>query len=161
MNNRTTWEEIKKEYECPEWFRDAKFGIWAHWGPSSVPQMGGGWYARHMYIEDVGDQTWGKYAFRYHRGNFGHQSEFGYKDLCHHWKAEQYDPDTMIEQWKKWGAKYVAILCNHHDRYDQWDSRHHDWNSVRVGPKRDIVGDFAKAARKHKLPWVAMVHDND
>lgn len=156
-----TWNEAACLYQCPQWFRDAKFGIWAHWGVQSVPRLGGGWYAKHMYMADVGTEDWGANAFSHHRQTYGHQSQFGFKDLCNAWKAEKYDADAMLRQWKAWGARYAAILCNHHDAFDNWNSIHYDWNAVKVGPKRDIVGEFAVAARRLGLPWVGTIHDCD
>jgi len=147
-------------YHCPQWFRDAKFGLWLHWGPQSIPSKGGGWYARHMYMEqkELGNEVWGKDAWNYHRETYGHQSEFGYKDICNLWKAEKFDADQTIIKFKKWGARFVAMIANHHDNYDLFNSSVHGWNTVNVGPKRDILGEFAEAARKHHLKWAATVH---
>jgi len=147
-------------YQCPQWFRDAKFGLWLHWGPQSIPSKGGGWYARHMYMEqkELGNEVWGKDAWNYHRETYGHQSEFGYKDICNLWKAEKFDADDIVMQFKKWGARYVAIIANHCDNFDLFNSKIHDWNAVKVGPKRDILGEFSTAARKQNLKWAATVH---
>jgi alpha-L-fucosidase len=161
MNFESPVESLK-DYKCPEWFRDAKFGIWAHWGAQSVPHQGCGWYARHMYVQPskLGHRTWGAPSWPYHRKTYGHQSEFGFKDVCNLWHAEKYDPAAMIGEWKKWGARYAAIMCNHHDRFDNWDSSaFYEWNSVKVGPHRDIVADFVEAVHANDLPWVATVHD--
>src|SRR5512138_2452645 len=150
------WTSLAAEWKCPEWIRDAKFGLWLHWGPQSVPEYGGGWYARHMYIEPgkLGSEQWGKNAWNYHRKTYGHQSEFGYKEICREWKAEKFEAESTIRQFQKWGARYVAIMGNHHDNYDLFNSSVHLWNATRVGPKRDILGEFAAAARQHHLPWV-------
>ena len=152
--------ELFQKYEIPEWFKDAKFGIWLHWGPQSIPTKGGGWYARHMYMEPqkLNREPWGKEAWQYHRDNYGHQSEFGYKDICNTWTAEKFDAQQTVTQFKTWGAKYVAIIANHHDNFDLFNSSVHQWNSLKVGPHRDLVGEFAKAANDNGLKWVATVH---
>jgi len=154
------WEELSKQWQCPEWFQDVKFGLWLHWGPQTVPAKGGGWYARHMYMEphELGRETWGQEAWNYHRKTWGHQSDFGYKDICNVWKAEKFNADSMMIKFKQWGARYVAIMGNHHDNFDLFYSSVHGWNNVNVGPKRDLVGEFAKAARRHNLPWAVSVH---
>lgn len=151
-------ESLKNNFEYPDWFMDAKFGLWIHWGAQSVPEIGGGWYARHMYMENVGKQAWGKDAFEYHRRTFGHQSEFGYKDVCNAWKAKKYDADAIVSFFKDCGARYVSVTAVHHDNFDNFDSAYQPWNSVNIGPKRDIVGEFAQAARKHKLPLCITSH---
>lgn len=153
------WDALAATWTTPEWIQDAKFGLWAHWGPQSVPRLGGGWYARHMYMLDVGKERWGRNAYTHHVETYGHPSEFGYKDLIHHYfKAEKFDADALVRQFKDWGARYVAIVANHHENFDLYPTSVHDWNSVKVGPKRDLLGEFAAAAKKQNLPWVATVH---
>ena len=144
-----TWESLK-QYKCPDWFRDAKFGIWAHWGPQAVP-MCGDWYARDMYIEGSGD-------YKYHVAHYGHPSKFGYKDVIALWKAEKLDPDRLMSLYKKAGARYFVSQAVHCDNFDLWDSKFHQWNAVRMGPKRNIVGDWQKAARKLGLPFGVSEH---
>jgi alpha-L-fucosidase len=151
--------DILKKFQCPQWFKDAKFGLWLHWGPQSIPEKGGGWYARHLYSEEAPKgEEFGEGAWEYHRQTFGHQSEFGYKDLCNLWKAEKFDADATLLQFKKWGARYAAIMAQHHDNFDLFNSSVHRWNATRVGPKRDILGEFAAAARKYGIPWMASSH---
>jgi alpha-L-fucosidase len=154
------WDQVAAKWECPEWFKDAKFGLWLHWGPQTVPATGGGWYARHMYMEpkDLQREKWGLAAWSYHRATFGHQSVAGYKEVCNAWKAEKFDADATITRFKKWGARYVAIMGNHHDNFDLFASSVHGWNATKVGPKRDMVGDFAAAARRQNLKWAVSVH---
>src|ERR1035438_9826672 len=98
-----------KQYECPEWFRDAKFGIWAHWGPQSVA-MEGDWYARNIYIQGSGQN-------KYHVANYGHPSEFGYKDIIPLWKAEKWDPDRLMALYKRAGARYFVSMGTQHDNF--------------------------------------------
>jgi len=155
-----SWEELAAQYECPKWFRDAKFGIWFHWGPQAVPENGGGWYARHMYMQDVGTQTFGENAYAFHNLKYGHPSEFGFKDIINAWKAENFDADELVKFSKSNGARYIVSLANHHDHFDCFASTHHPWNSVNVGPERDIVGEFAAAARNEGLKFGATSHDN-
>ena len=104
------------EYRAPEWFRDAKFGIWAHWGPQSAPEYGD-WYARNMYIE-------GHRQYKYHVEKYGHPSKFGFKDIIPTWKAEKFDPDYLMSLYKKAGAKYFVSMGVHHDNFDLWNSKH-------------------------------------
>jgi len=139
---KPTWESLTT-YKCPEWFRDAKLGFWAIQGVQSLPEAGD-WYARHMYIE-------GHPQYLHHLKTYGHPSVFGYKDLAAAWKDEKLDADRLAELYKKAGAKYLVVLANHHDNWDNWNSRYHRWNSVNVGPKKDIVGLWAAAAKKHGL----------
>lgn len=157
----SSWDP-PSDYKSPQWFRNAKFGLWLHWGPQTIPAKGGGWYARHMYVEpkNLGQESWGKEAWAYHRETYGHQSEFGYKDLCNLWKAEKFNADDTIRQFKKWGAHYVATMANHHDNFDLFNSTVHGWNTTKVGPKRDLLGEFAAAARRENLKWMASVHSS-
>jgi len=155
-----SWEELGEQYECPAWFKEARFGIWAQWGAQTEPRLGGGWYARHMYQQDVGNQTWGKNAYSYHNKTYGHPSEKGYKDVIHEWKAENLDTDALIKYFKSIGAKYFVILANHHDHFDNFNSTYHPWNSVNIGPRRDIVAEFEKSSRKYDIPFGVSSHDD-
>ena len=137
-------------YAYPEWFRDAKFGIWAHWGPQSVPMMGD-WYARKMYIQGDPD-------YNDHLQRWGHPSTNGYKDIIPLWKAEKWDPERLMELYKKAGAKYFVSMASHHDNFFLWDSKLHRWNSVQMGPHRDVVGDWQKAAKKNGLYFGVSEH---
>ena len=155
-----SWKELSDQYEVPKWFTDARFGVWVHWGPQTVPELGGGWYARHMYMQDVGRETFGKNAYPYHLKTFGHPSEFGFKDVIHQWKAEKLDTDKLLEYFTEdLGAKYFMALAQHHDNFDNWDSTYQEWNSVNVGPKQDIIGEFCKSAKKFKVPFGVTTHD--
>jgi alpha-L-fucosidase len=142
--------ESLKQYRCPEWFRDAKFGIWAHWGPQAVP-MDGDWYARGMYEEGNGH-------YKYHLAHYGHPTEFGYKDIIPLWKAEKWDPDRLMQLYKKAGAKYFVSMGTHHDNFFLWNSKLHRWNAANMGPHRDVVGDWQKAAKKYGLRFGVSEH---
>ncbi len=144
-----TWESLSK-YETPEWFRDAKFGIWAHWGPQCEPEAGD-WYGLAMYEE-------GGRAYKKHLEKYGHPSEFGFKDVINEWKAENWDPDRLVKLYKRVGAQYFFAMGNHHDNMDLWDSKYQKWNSVNMGPKRDILAGWEKAARKYGLPFGVSIH---
>ncbi|MGI6315744.1 MAG: alpha-L-fucosidase [Christensenellales bacterium] len=138
------------EYKCPDWFRDAKFGIWSHWGAQSVP-MYGDWYARHMYDE-------GSPQYLYHIRHYGHPSKFGYKDICALWKAENFDPDGLMDKYVKAGARYFMGQAMHHDHFFNYPSAYNDMNSTKVGPMKDICGMWAKAARERGLPFGLTEH---
>jgi alpha-L-fucosidase len=144
-----TWQSLE-QHQTPEWFRDAKFGIWAHWGAQCV-EGSGDWMARGLYLEG-GDQ------YKYHREHYGHPSEFGYKDVLPLFKAERWNPDSLVARYKRCGAQYFFVLGNHHDNYDLWDSKYQPWNSKNIGPKRDILDEWAKAAKKQGLPLGISFH---
>ncbi len=139
-----------KQYKCPDWFRDAKFGIWAHWGPQAVPGQGD-WYARKMYMQGTPD-------YKSHLAAYGHPSKAGYKDIIPLWKAEKWDPAALIALYKKAGAHYFVSMGCHHDNFDLWNSTYHSWNAVKMGPNRDIVGDWQKAAKAAGLPFGVSEH---
>src|SRR5258708_3405916 len=128
-----TWESLEFNYRCPDWFRDAKFGIWAHWGPQCQPEQGD-WYAHYMYDPSHRD-------YKYHVEHYGHPSEFGFKDVCNLWRAEHWEPDKLIELYKRVGAKYFVAMANHHDNFDNWHSKYQNRNSVNVGPKAGVPYD--------------------
>lgn len=155
-----SWDQLTKEYHFPKWFTEAKLGIWVHWGAQSLPDSGGGWYARHMYMQNVGSETFGANAYPYHLRHFGHPSEFGFKDVIHQWKAERLDTDSLMRYFKSIGAKYFVALAAHHDHFDNFNSTYHEWNSVNVGPKKDIIGLFRKSAAKYKIPFGVSSHDD-
>lgn len=146
-----TWESLS-QYETPEWFRNAKFGIWAHWGPQCQPEAGD-WYGRAMY-EEGGD------AYKIHLEKYGHPSEFGFKDVINEWKADKWDPEKLVALYKRVGAQYFFAMGNHHDNMDLWDSKYQRWNSVNMGPKRDILAEWEKAARKNNLPYGVSIHSS-
>ena len=147
------WEptvESLSAWVCPEWFRDAKFGIWAHWGPQCQPEDGD-WYARNMYMQN-------NRQYQYNIDARDHPSRFGFKDWIHEWKAENWDPDALVKLYKDAGARYFFTLANHHDNFDLYNSKYQSWNSVALGPEKDIVGGWAAACRKYGLPLGVSVH---
>lgn len=144
-----TWQSLK-QYKTPEWYKDAKFGIWAHWGVQCQPEAGD-WYARFMYDE-------GSRHYNSHLKKYGHPSKFGFKDVIHDWKAENWDPDHLMQLYKRAGAQYFVGMASHHDNFDNYNSKYQSWNSVNMGPKKDIVGGWAKAARKQGMHFGVSVH---
>jgi alpha-L-fucosidase len=143
------WNSLTN-YQTPDWFRDAKFGIWAHWGPQCEPEHGD-WYARSMYQPGSGD-------YQSHLAEYGHPSTNGFKDVIHQWKAEHFNPDLLLKFYQQNGAKYFMALACHHDNFDLFNSTYQPWNSVAVGPHQDLIGGWAKAARKNGLRFAVSVH---
>ena len=146
---KADWNSLTN-YQTPEWFRDAKFGIWAHWGPQCEPEHGD-WYARSMYERGSGN-------YKSHLAEYGHPSTNGFKDVIHQWKAEHFNPDQLLKFYKDNGAKTFMALANHHDNMDLFDSKFQPWNSVAVGPQKDLIGGWAAAARKNGLRFGVSVH---
>ena len=145
------WKALGRTYTAPAWWRDAKFGAWAHWDPQSMPEQGD-WYARGMYVE-------GSPQYKSHLKNFGHPSEFGYKDICHNWVIDRWKPEDLMNLYVEMGARYFMAMGCHHDNFDCFDSKYQSWNSVNVGPKVDIVGTWEKVARKHQMRFGIGFHD--
>ncbi len=145
-----TWTSLENNYHCPEWFRDAKFGLWAHWTAQCVPEQGD-WYARNMYIQ-------GTAQYEHHLKTYGHPSKAGFMEIDNLWHAEHWNPERLMQLYKRAGAKYFVALANHHDNFDCYDSKYHAWNSVNVGPKKDIVGIWEKAARENGLRFGVSNH---
>ncbi|MGA2544399.1 MAG: alpha-L-fucosidase [Verrucomicrobiota bacterium] len=137
------WKAMSRLYQTPEWWRDAKFGAWAHWDPQSMPEDGD-WYARGMYQE-------GSAQYRYHTNHFGHPPEYGYKDIAHNWVIDRWNPNELMDLYLEMGARYFMAMGDHHDNFDCFDSKYQPWNSVKVGPKVDIVGTWEKVARQHGM----------
>lgn len=142
--------ESASQWECPEWFKDAKFGIWAHWGPQCQAEDGD-WYARFMYYAGSGQ-------YNYHVSHFGNPSVFGLKDLCNAWIADQWNPQELVSLYKSVGARYFMALGNHHDNFDLWNSPYQEWNSVNVGPKKDLIKGWSDACKAEGLPLGVSIH---
>jgi alpha-L-fucosidase len=145
------WKAMSRIYQTPEWWRDAKFGAWAHWDPQSMPEDGD-WYARGMYQE-------GSAQYRYHTNHFGFPSEYGYKDIAHNWVIDRWNPNELMDLYVEMGARYFMAMGVHHDDFDCFDSKYQPWNSVNVGPKVDIVGTWEKAARQRGLRFGIGFHN--
>jgi alpha-L-fucosidase len=143
------WQSLA-QYQTPQWYRDAKFGIWAHWTAQCVPEQGD-WYGRKMYMQGDPD-------YEYQCEHYGHPSKVGFKDIDNLWHAENWDPEKLIRLYKRAGAKFFVALANHHDNFDCYDSKYQPWNSVNIGPHKDIVGTWAKVARENGLRFGVSVH---
>ena len=146
------WKGLSRIYTAPEWWREAKFGAWAHWDPQSMPEQGD-WYARGMYMQGSGQ-------YEYNLKNFGHPSEYGYKDICHNWVIDKWNPEEFMNLYVEMGARYFMAMGVHHDNFDCWNSAYQPWNSMNVGPKKDIVGTWEKDARKHGLRFGIGFHNS-
>jgi alpha-L-fucosidase len=138
-----TWESLKN-YQCPEWFKDAKFGIFIHWGVYSVPGFSNEWYPRNMYLKDTPE-------FKHHIEKYGPQNKFGYKEFIPMFKAEKFNADEWVDLFKKAGAKYVVPVAEHHDGFAMYKTALSKWNAFEMGPKRDIIGELAAASRKQGM----------
>ena len=136
--------------QAPKWFQNVKFGIWSHWGPQSVA-MFGDWYARNLYME-------GTPQYYYHLRHYGHPSKFGYKDICALWKAEKFDAEALMDLYYKAGARYFVAQATHHDHFFNYNSKLNRFNSVQMGPKKDICGLWKQAAEKHGMLFGVSEH---
>lgn len=160
---KDTWESLSG-YRVPEWYRNAKFGIFIHWGIYSVPAFGNEWYSRNMYIE-------GTPEFAHHVETYGKQSQFGYKDFIPMFRAEKFDPAVWADLFFEAGAKYVVPVAEHHDGFQMYKSGISHWNAYEMGPKRDVLGELKKCveargmaagASSHRIEhWFFMGHGKD
>ncbi len=155
---KPAWDSLL-QYECPEWYQDAKFGIWNHWSPQCVPEDGD-WYARSMYMQEMEfrNHRLQNPQYRFQLAHYGPPSRFGYKDLCAQWTLLNWEPSELMELYARAGARIFVALANHHDGFDTWNSKHHQWNTVNIGPRRDVIGTWATEARKRNLRFGVTVH---
>lgn len=144
-------ESIRKSYQMPKWFQDDKFGIFIHWGVYSVPAFGSEWYPRNMYIK-------GSPAFKHHQETWGDPSKFGYKDFIPMFTAEKFDADEWCDLFQKAGARYVVPVAEHHDGFAMYDSKMNPWNSVRMGPHKDIIALMKTAIQKRNMTFGLSTH---
>ena len=138
------WENIAANYQCPEWFSDAKFGVFIHWGAYAVPAFGNEWYPRNMYNQ-------GSKEFKHHLEKYGEQTKFGYKDFIPMFKAEKFNADEWTALFKEAGIKYIVPVAEHHDGFSLYASDRNEWNSVKKGPKKDIIGLLKASAEREGL----------
>lgn len=144
------WHSLEN-FRVPAWYQDAKFGIFIHWGPYSAAAFGNEWYSRNMYLKDMPD-------FAHHVKTFGPQKEFGYKDFIPRLTAEKFNADEWMDLFARAGAKYVVPVAEHHDGFAMYDTALNRWNAVNMGPKRDIIGEIATAARKRGIVFGVSNH---
>lgn len=138
-------------FEMPQWFTKAKFGIFIHWGIYSVPAYNNEWYSRNMYVKDSDE-------YRHHIETYGPHKDFGYKDFIPMFKAEKFDPSAWADLFKKAGAKYVVPVAEHHDGFQMYDSELSEWNAVRKGPCRDVIGELKKEIEKRDMVFATSSH---
>lgn len=147
---RADWQSLQK-YEVPDWYRDAKFGIFIHWGVYSVPAFGSEWYPRNMYRPESDE-------YKHHLSTYGPLTKLGYKDFIPMFRAEHFDPAAWARLFKEAGAKYVVPVFEHHDGFAMYDSGLSDWTAAKMGPRRDVHGELAKAVRAQGLHLGASSH---
>lgn len=146
-----TWESIEKNYPGePAWLREAKFGIWVHFGPQAAGESGD-WYARKLYVQ-------GSRANQNHLKKYGHPSVAGYKEVLRDWNPKKLDPAKLTKIYRDAGARYLMIQGVHHDNFDLWNSKYQPWNAVNMGPKRDLIGEWAKACRADGMRFGVTFH---
>ncbi|WP_168196997.1 alpha-L-fucosidase [Flavobacterium alkalisoli] len=145
------WESMKEHDATAEWFKDAKFGIYAHWGVLSVPAYANDWYARLMHVE-------GSEENKHHVETYGQPSEFGYHDFVPMFKAENFNAEEWADLYVQAGAKFGGIVAEHHDGWANWDSKINPWNAKGMGPHRDLVGELEKAIHSKGLKFVTSFH---
>lgn len=153
------WQSLAMNYRAPDWFRSAKFGIWAHWGPQCQPEFGD-WYARLSYIQGRLPWQQGKTPYQDHLERYGHPSRTGFIDIIGQWKAQDWQPEYLLKRYLKAGARYFMAMGCHHDNFDLFASKHHAWNAVRVGPRCDIVGTWAPLVRDAGLKFGVSNHSS-
>ena len=145
-----TWDSIRTNYSTPQWLRDAKFGIFMHWGLYTVPAHASEWYEKHMYGNPPITQ--------WHTEHFGPPDKFGYKDFIPMFTCSNWNPDAWAELFKRAGARFIIPTAEHHDGFALWDSAANKYNTVKMGPHRDLIGDLSKAARKQGLKFGVSNH---
>ncbi|MGK6319520.1 alpha-L-fucosidase [Sphingomonas sp. DT-204] len=148
---KSDWDSLRQGYRTPEWFRDAKFGIFIHWGVYSVPAFANEWYSRNMYVP-------GNAAYEHHVRTYGPQSKFGYKDFIPRFKAEKFDPAAWVQLFSDAGARYVVPVAEHCDGFAMYASDLTEWDAADMGPRRDVVGLIAEAARAKGLHFGLSSH---
>lgn len=146
-----SWESLSTHNEQPEWLKDAKFGIYFHWGVYSVPAYGSEWYPRNMFLE-------GQREFDHHVNTYGHPSEFGYHDFVPMFKAENFNAQEWSELFVKAGAKFAGPVAEHHDGFSMWNSEITPWNAYQKGPKKDITKELELAIKDKGLKFITTFH---
>ena len=145
------YASLAKHNQQPDWFQDAKLGIYFHWGVYSVPAFGNEWYPRRMHFED-------DIVYKHHLKKYGHPSEFGYHDFVPMFKAENFNAEEWAELFKKTGARFAGLVAEHHDGYSMWASKKTPWNTMETGPMRDITGELGKALRAQDMKLITTFH---
>ena len=144
------WESLSR-YSVPEWYKNAKFGIFIHWGIYSVPAFGSEWYSRNMYVKDSPE-------YKHHVETYGKHKDFGYKDFIPMFTADKFDPDAWAELFAEAGARYVVPVAEHHDGFQMYESEISHWNAAEMGPKRDVLGQLEESCKKNGMEIGASSH---
>ncbi|TNJ43431.1 alpha-L-fucosidase [Tamlana fucoidanivorans] len=155
-NFKATWESLKKHKAVPEWFANAKLGVYFHWGVYSVPATDGEWYPRWMYVPDRHPNLWGGEVYKKHRKNYG--ENFHYHDFIPMWKAPKFNAKAWVDMFENMGAKFIGSIAEHHDGFSLWDSQVNEWNSVGMGPGIDVVKAIGEETKKRGLKFMATFH---
>lgn len=142
------WQSVRKFYKVPGWFHGAKIGIFIHWGLYSIPAHKSEWYSKWMYTTDV----------EWHTQHYGPPDKFGYKDFIPLFQPTKFDPDAWVNLFQRAGARYMCPVAEHHDGFAMWDSNITPWCAGKMGPKRDLIGELEKAARKQNMIWGCSTH---
>lgn len=150
----TDWESLKQHKAAPDWFADAKLGIYYHWGVYSVPSWGTEWYPRWMYTPDR--KGWGSDIYPYHIKTYG--KDFQYHDFIPMWKAPNFSASEWLDMFEDMGAKFVGSIAEHHDGFSLWDSKVNPWNSVDMGPEINVVKEIEQETRRRGLKFMATFH---
>jgi len=153
------WDNIAQHYQFPEWFCDAKLGIFIHWGVYSVPAFGSEWYAYYMYQPDKKQR--GVDMYQHHLDTYGPHTKFGYKDFIPMFKAEKFNAGEWAKLFKESGARYVVPVAVHHDGFAMYNSKLNKWNSVKMGPKKDIIGMLKQAVQREGMVFGLSTHNSD
>ena len=160
IDYKAEWESLKK-HQTPDWFLDAKFGIYCHWGPYSVPAYETEWYSHWMYVDaDNPEARKGKAhkIHKHHVEKYGPLNTFGYKDFIPMFTAEKFDPAEWAQLFKDGGARFAGPVSEHADGFAMWDSDLTKWDAKEMGPKRDIMGELSKEIRKRDMKFIATFH---
>lgn len=148
------WESLNKHEAAPQWFQDAKVGVYFTWGPHSIPENGAGWYPRWMYTPGINNR--GQKTYDYHQKHFG--PNYHYHDFCKDWRTPKFDAIEWVDAFEDMGAKYIGAIAEHHDGFSLWDSEVNPWNAKDMGPQIDIIGALSAETRKRDLKFMATFH---
>lgn len=153
---KAEWEDLSRHEVAPEWFKDAKLGVYFHWGVYSVPAWGTEWYPKWMYVPDRDPKLWGGTIYKYHRETYG--ENFHYHDFIPMWKAPNFNAERWVDVFEGMGAKFIGTIAEHHDGFSLWDSQVNPWNSVDMGPRINVVDSIAKEVKKRGLKFMTTFH---
>ncbi|MDR2525955.1 MAG: alpha-L-fucosidase [Oscillospiraceae bacterium] len=147
------WRSLRQHAPAPQWLKDAKFGIYTHWGIYSVPACGpnGSWYGNRMYCSERPEHA-------FHLEHYGDPAKFGYKDFIPMFTAERFDPDQWAELFAKAGARFAGPVAEHHDGFSMWNTSYSSWNAATMGPRRDVVAELEQAYRARGLKFLCALH---